>query len=105
MMQLKELILHSLVMAIQLDFLSKFYPEIRDSEEHIMNIITLEEERYAATVKKGKSIVKRSIKRLKKEGKSEMPLEMLIDLYDAHGIPPETVVEGYRRSNYNCSKY
>ncbi|MBR3141449.1 MAG: alanine--tRNA ligase, partial [Methanobrevibacter sp.] len=38
-------------------------------------------------------IVKRSIKRLKKEGKSEMPLEMLIDLYDAHGIPPETVVE------------
>ena len=32
-----------------------------------MNIITLEEERYATTVKKGKSIVKRSIKRLKKE--------------------------------------
>lgn len=22
-----------------------------------------------------------------------MPLDMLIDLYDAHGIPPETVVE------------
>ena len=81
------------VMEIQLDFLSKFYPEIRDSEEHIMNIIKLEEERYAATVKKGRSIVKRSIKRLKKEGKSEMPLEMLMDLYDAHGIPPETVVE------------
>ena len=81
------------VMAIQLDFLSKFYPEIRNSEQHIMNIIALEEERYATTVKKGKSIVKRSIKRLKKEGKSEMPLEMLIDLYDAHGIPPETVVE------------
>ena len=81
------------VMAIQLDFLSKFYPEIRDSEDHIMNIIKLEEERYASTVKKGRSIVKRSIKRLKKEGKSEMPLDMLIDLYDAHGIPPETVVE------------
>ena len=81
------------VMEIQLDFLSKFYPEIRDSEEHIMNIITLEEERYATTVKKGKSIVRRSIKRLKKEGKTEMPLDMLIDLYDAHGIPPETVVE------------
>ena len=39
------------------------------------------------------SIVKRSIKRLKKEGKKEMPLEMLIDLYDSHGIPPEVVVE------------
>jgi len=81
------------VMDIQLDFLSKFYPEIRDSEEHIMNIITLEEQRYAATVKKGKSIVKRAIKKLKKEGRDEMPLDMLMDLYDAHGIPPESVVE------------
>lgn len=81
------------VMLIQLDFLSEFYPEIKDSEEHIMNIIKLEEERYANTIKKGKSIVKRSIKRLKNEGNDEMPLDMLIDLYDAHGIPPETVEE------------
>ena len=58
-----------------------------------MNIISLEEERYQSTIKKGTSIVKRSIKRLKKEGKTEMPLDMLMDLYDAHGIPPETVVE------------
>lgn len=81
------------IMYIQLDFLSEFYPEIKDSEEHIMNIIKLEEERYDSTIKKGKSIVKRSIKRLKKECKNEMPLEMLIDLYDAHGIPPESVEE------------
>lgn len=81
------------VMGIQLEFLTKFYPEIKDSEDHIMNIISLEEERYQSTIKKGTSIVKRSIKRLKKEGKTEMPLDMLMDLYDAHGIPPETVVE------------
>lgn len=81
------------VMGIQLEFLTKFYPEIKDSEDHIMNIISLEEERYQSTIKKGTSIVKRSIKRLKKECKTEMPLDMLMDLYDAHGIPPETVVE------------
>lgn len=81
------------VMAIQLEFLTKFYPEIEDSKDHIMNIISLEEERYQTTINKGKSIVKRSIKKLKKEGKNEMPLEMLIDLYDAHGMPPETVEE------------
>ncbi len=81
------------VMGIQLEFLTKFYPEIKDSEDHIMNIISLEEKRYQSTIKKGTSIVKRSIKRLKKEGKTEMPLDMLMDLYDAHGIPPETVVE------------
>lgn len=81
------------IMEIQLDFLTKFYPEIAESQEHIMNIINLEEERYAKTIEKGKKTVKRTIKRLKKEGKSEMPLETLIDLYDAQGMPPETVEE------------
>ncbi len=81
------------VMKIQLDFLTKFYPEIKESQDHIMNIINLEEERYAKTVEKGKKTVKRIIKRLKKEGKTSMPLETLIDLYDAQGMPPETVEE------------
>lgn len=81
------------IMEIQLDFLTKFYPEIAESQEHIMNIINLEEERYGKTIEKGKKTVKRTIKKLKKEGKSEMPLETLIDLYDAQGMPPETVEE------------
>ena len=81
------------IMEIQLDFLRKFYPEIDESQEHIMNIINLEEERYAKTIEKGKKTVKRTIKRLKKEGKTSMPLETLIDLYDAQGMPPETVEE------------
>ena len=81
------------IMEIQLDFLRKFYPEIDESGEHIMNIINLEEERYAKTIEKGKKTVKRTIKRLKKEGKTSMPLETLIDLYDAQGMPPETVEE------------
>mgnify|MGYP001046518295 CR=1 FL=1 len=81
------------IMEIQLDFLNDFYPEIKDSQEHIMNIINLEEERYGKTVNKGRKVVKRTIKKLKKEGKASMPLETLIDLYDAHGMPPETVQE------------
>ena len=81
------------IMEIQLEFLRRFYPEIDESGEHIMNIINLEEERYAKTIEKGKKTVKRTIKRLKKEGKTSMPLETLIDLYDAQGMPPETVEE------------
>ncbi|WP_297982821.1 alanine--tRNA ligase [uncultured Methanobrevibacter sp.] len=81
------------IMEIQLEFLREFYPEIDKSQEHIMNIINLEEERYANTINKGKKTVKRTIKRLKKEGKNSMPLETLIDLYDAQGMPPETVEE------------
>lgn len=83
----------SYIMEIQLDFLSKFYPEIKDSQDHIMNIISLEEDRYAKTIDKGNRIVKRTIKNLKKQNKDLMPVETLIDLYDAHGMPPETVKE------------
>ena len=81
------------IMQIQLDFLTKFYPEINESKEHIMNIINLEEERYQKTIQKGEQIVKRTIKKLKKQNKTSMPLETLIDLYDSHGMPPETVQE------------
>ena len=81
------------IMKIQLDFLNDFYPEIKESQEHIMNIINLEEDRYEKTIKKGRKVVKRTIKKLKKDGISSMPLETLIDLYDAHGMPPETVQE------------
>jgi len=53
----------------------------------------LEEKRYHKTILKGQKMVKKSIKHLKKENKDDMPLEMLIKLYDSHGIPPETVEE------------
>ncbi|MDR0900029.1 MAG: alanine--tRNA ligase, partial [Methanobrevibacter sp.] len=81
------------MMKIQLEFLSRFYPEINENQEHIMNIINLEEKRYFKTIEKGQRIVKRTIKTLKKENKDEMPVETLMNLYDAHGMPPETVKE------------
>ena len=81
------------VMEIQMDFLSQTYPEIRNHQEHVLRVMDLEEKRYHKTILKGQKMVKKSIKHLKKENKDNMPLEMLIKLYDSHGIPPETVEE------------
>ena len=78
------------IMRIQLDFLSKTYPEIRQSQDHIINVINLEDKRYDKTVSKGRELVKRSIKKLRKKNKTEMPFETLKELYESHGIPPET---------------
>ncbi|MDO5848440.1 MAG: alanine--tRNA ligase [Methanobrevibacter sp.] len=91
------------VMEIQLEFLTKFYPEIEESKDHIMNIISLEEERYQTTIKKGRSIVSRLIKKLKKDNVEEMPLEKLIEVYDANGIPPETVEEIGKSMNFTVN--
>lgn len=81
------------IMKIQLDFLSTTYPEIKDQQNHILNVVTLEEKRYGKTVSKGRQLVKKGIEDLKKENKDEIPVEMLIKLYDSHGMPPETIEE------------
>lgn len=81
------------IMKIQLDFLSKTYPEIRQSQDHILNVINLEDKRYDTTVSKGRELVKRSVKKLRKKNKTEMPFETLKELYESHGIPPETTKE------------
>ena len=81
------------IMKIQLDFLSKTYPEIRQSQDHIINVINLEDKRYDKTVSKGRELVKRSVKKLRKKNKTEMPFETLKELYESHGIPPETTKE------------
>ncbi|MCI5867414.1 MAG: alanine--tRNA ligase [Methanosphaera sp.] len=79
------------IMKIQLDFLSKTYPEIKDNKDYILNITDLEEERYHTTLTKGTNLIKRSIKNLKKDNITSFPNDMLINFYDSHGIPPETV--------------
>lgn len=91
------------IMKIQLDFLSKTYPEIKQHQNHILNIINLEDRRYHKTVSKGKRLVQKTIKHLKKEKRDEIPLATLIKLYDSHGIPPETINEISKENNFNAN--
>jgi len=91
------------IMKIQLDFLSKTYPEIRQHQDHIINIITLEDKRYDKTVSKGRELVKRSIKKLRKQNADEMPFETLKELYESHGIPPETTKGISEKMEFNVN--
>ncbi|MGZ7107990.1 MAG: alanine--tRNA ligase [Methanobacterium sp.] len=81
------------IMEIQLNFLSNSYPEIKQNQDHILNIINLEDKRYLKTVSKGRELVKRSVKKLRNKNKNEMPFEIIKELYESHGIPPETTKE------------
>ncbi len=90
------------IMEIQLEFLSKTYPEIKNQQTHILNVVNLEEQRYRKTVLKGRKLVEKSIKDLKKENKNVIPVAMLIKLYDSHGMPPETIEEIARLKNFKA---
>ncbi len=91
------------IMNIQLNFLSQTYPEIRNHQEHVLHVIELEEKRYNKTIRKGHQMVKKSIKYLKKDKKDEMPLGMLIKLYDSQGLPPDTVADIARKLDFEVN--
>ncbi len=88
------------IMKIQLEFLSITYPEIKKQQTHILNVVNLEEQRYGKTISKGRKLVEKSIKDLKKENENEIPVSMLIKLYDSHGMPPETIDEIAKLKNF-----
>jgi alanyl-tRNA synthetase len=91
------------IMEIQLDFLSKSYPEIKVHGDHILKVIELEDKRYYNTIRKGKRLIQKSVKYLQKEDENEMPLEVLIKLYDSHGIPPETIKAISEKMNFQVN--
>jgi len=66
------------------DYLKPLFPELQDNLIGIQKILSVEKEKYDATKKKTKEIVKRVIEK-------EINTEELIELYDSKGISPELI--------------
>ncbi len=81
------------IVAMHIKELSPTYPEFKEMEEVILDIINVEEKRYQETLKRGSDLVKREIAKLKKKGVNEIPLDKLILFYESHGLTPEIVAE------------
>jgi alanyl-tRNA synthetase len=79
------------VVGMQADHFIPIFPELKDNKEDILNIVQVEEDRYFETLSRGKQLVDRMTKDLKK-GERISP-EKLIELYDSHGLNPELVKE------------
>ncbi|MHC1577224.1 MAG: alanine--tRNA ligase [Candidatus Methanospirareceae archaeon] len=80
------------VVLLQIKTLKNSFPELENFVERIFEIVPLEKRRFDETLLKGERIVKQ-LTRVEQEGKREIPLEKLINLYDTQGLPPEFVKE------------
>ncbi len=87
------------IVAMHIKELSPTYPEFKEMEDVILDIINVEEKRYQETLRRGSDLVKREIVKLKKAGKEEIPLEKLILFYESHGLTPEIVAEVARKES------
>ncbi|GAB6136464.1 alanine--tRNA ligase [Thermococcus prieurii] len=81
------------IVAMHIKELSPTFPEFKEMEDVILDIINVEEKRYHETLKRGSDLVKREIAKLKKKGINELPLDKLILFYESHGLTPEIVAE------------
>ena len=79
------------VVGMQVDFFAPIFPELVGNKDDILRLVQVEEDRYHETIARGKQLVDRIVKDLKK-GES-ISKEKLIELYDSHGLNPELVKE------------
>ncbi|MEM4577052.1 MAG: alanine--tRNA ligase [Candidatus Nezhaarchaeales archaeon] len=74
----------------QIRIWSSDYPQLSKMLKTIMEILDLEEEKFRNAISRGRGLIGRLVRGLKDD---VIPLNMLLQLYDSHGLPPEVVKE------------
>ncbi len=77
----------------QIGLWSKDFPHLKEMQDEILTMLSVERKKYEETLKRGSRLAKRVATELKSKRITEMPEETLVQLYDSHGLPPEVVAE------------
>jgi len=77
----------------QIGLWSKDFPHLKEMQDEVLTMLSVERKKYEETLKRGNQLAKRVVTELKSKGITEMPEEALVQLYDSHGLPPEVVAE------------
>ncbi|MFY9605295.1 MAG: alanine--tRNA ligase [Thermoplasmata archaeon] len=80
------------IVASQVDYFSRDFPDLRENKDEIIKLVDVEHEKYRETLVKGRGIVQR-LEAAQKNEKKRISDEDLIELYDSHGLNPEVVAE------------
>jgi alanyl-tRNA synthetase len=79
------------IIDMQADYWGKDFPRIKEMQNEIIEMLKVEEEKFVETLKRGEGMVKRITADLKAKGTGKLPMDILTELYDSHGLPPEIV--------------
>ncbi|UCE28646.1 MAG: alanine--tRNA ligase [Candidatus Bathyarchaeota archaeon] len=91
------------IIDMQIKLWSKDFPHLKEMQGEILEMLSVEQEKFTQTLKKGASLIKRIAEELKTKAVSQFPVEKLIELYDSHGLPPEVVQETAENSGLQVS--
>ncbi len=79
------------IIELQANYWSKDFPQIKEMQSEIIEMLKNEEEKFQDTLKRGEGMVKRIADDLKAKGTGKISEGTLTELYDSHGLPPEIV--------------
>ncbi len=79
------------IIDLQVGHWGKDFPQIKEMQSEIVEMLKVEQEKFEDTLKRGEGIVKRIATDLKAKNDTAISNETLLELYDSHGLPPEIV--------------
>ena len=77
----------------QIERWSPSFPNLREMRNEIQEALAAEERKYRSTLKRGQELTQKIARELKSKGQNEISEDVLVELYDSHGVPPEIVQE------------
>jgi len=69
------------------------YPELEERRDYIHKILTVEEDKFSATIDQGTSIIHEYVQELSDAGETVLPGDKVFKLYDTYGFPLELTQE------------
>jgi alanyl-tRNA synthetase len=84
---------------VVIDQMKDIYPEIKEKQQHIVQTILAEENRFEATLSSGISLLNDAIEKAQSEKQKEIPSETVFRLYDTYGFPPDLTREILEENN------
>lgn len=89
------------ILKLQIEEVSKDYPEYREKSDLIHEMVDAEEKRFLETLERGKILINRIVDEEKSQGKYRLSTETLVKLYDSHGLTPDYVSQIAKEQNIN----
>lgn len=101
---IKEMFLYKLVDLV-VELMSDQYPELKEKRDHIVKIVTIEEEKFAQTLEQGMQLLENELKELPTG--EIFPGSTAFKLYDTYGFPLDLTKEilGERGVNIDEQAY
>lgn len=74
--------------------------DMKQTKDGLLTIMSLEEERYREVLRKGSNLINQSLKSVDINAE-QLPDELLFQLNDSHGLPPDMVISMAQKSGWN----